>query len=89
MVAGSIFAFGGIGIRPGAGMKRGSIVVLHGSAEICPTFRFDCDYEPVFLQLYFKQLAAMGFTASCSPKKFRRFSGDLLTLGKGEILVAV
>lgn len=90
MLAGSIFACGGIGRRPGAGMKRGSIIVLNGNVEIPPTFRHDCDYEPVFVPLYLRQLRAWGFIAGNNiGRLFRRFSGDLLTLGKGEILLSL
>lgn len=89
MIAGSIFAFGGIGARPGAGMKRGSIVVLNGPVELPPTFRGNGDCDPVFLHLYIRQLRSWGFTTGKMSKLFRRFSGDLLTLGKGEILVAL
>jgi len=91
MIAGSLFAFGGIGSRPGAGMKRGSIVVLQGPVEPPPTFRRTADYVPAFLNLYFKRLLASGFSIPrMKPQRlFRRYGGDLLTIGKGEILAAI
>jgi len=91
MIAGSVIAFGGIGRRPGAGMKRGSIVVMQGALDLPRTFRDSGSFEPLFLQLYFRQLREWGF-APVDVKRgrlFRRFIGDLLALGKGEILQAV
>lgn len=91
MIAGSVIACGGLGKRPGAGMKRGSIISLGSPVELPSSFRYDCEFDPVFLRLYFRQLRTWGFTAL--PEKpgkiFRRFSGDLLSLGKGEILFAI
>lgn len=91
MLAGSLFAMGGVGRRPGAGMKRGSIVIMTGPVEMPPTFRSAGEYPFVFVQLYLRQLREWGFIIPRwdGDKLFRRFSGDLLTLGKGEILVAL
>jgi len=89
MIAGSVFIFGRPGIRIGAGMKRGTIAVFGTDPPLLPTFRFDCIYLPVFMNLYFQQLRAWDFSfpreySHCS---YRRFSGDLVALGKGEILI--
>lgn len=87
MIAGSLFLFGRAGIRPGAGMKRGTVAIFGELPTLLPTFRRDCEYRPVFLQLYLKQLHRWGFPQSrpwsgiCT-----RYSGDLVSLGKGEIL---
>lgn len=88
LIAGSVFIFGQPGIRTGAGMKRGTVALFGGPPQLLPTFRFDCVYRPVFLRLYLRQLRAWGFPlagdylhGSC-----RRYSGDLVSLGKGEIL---
>jgi formylmethanofuran dehydrogenase subunit C len=88
MIAGSVFLFGSPGIRLGAGMKRGTIATFGPRPQLLPTFRFDCVYQPVFLRLYLRQLRAWGFAVrdehlagSC-----QRFSGDLVALGKGEVL---
>jgi formylmethanofuran dehydrogenase subunit C len=92
MLAGSIVVLGGLGIRPGAGMKRGTLVAAARPGAVprlLPTFRFDCEYRPPWLALYVRRLRALGFpvpeplaTARC-----RRYSGDLVELGKGEILL--
>ena len=95
MIAGSILLFGATGIRLGAGMKRGTIALFgpglgRGELTLLPTFRFDCDYEPVFMRLLLRQLRLCLFpipTFDPQSGSFRRFSGDLVTLGKGEVLV--
>jgi formylmethanofuran dehydrogenase subunit C len=92
MLAGSIFVLGGLGIRPGAAMKRGTLVALarDGAApRLLPTFRFDCEYRPPWLPLYVRRLRALGFPvpAPLAAGRCRRYSGDLVELGRGEILV--
>ena len=92
MIAGTIILGRSLGQRAGAGMKRGTIAALRpGDAlHLLPTFRFDCEYGPVFLELYRRQLEGLGFpwpTASAH-RNFLRFSGDLVALGRGEILAA-
>jgi formylmethanofuran dehydrogenase subunit C len=88
LIAGSIFVFGQPGVRPGAGMKRGSIVLCGPAPALLPTFRFDCEYRPVFLALYLRQLRAWGFPVAerLFSGTWRRYSGDLVALGKGEVL---
>ncbi len=88
IIAGSVFIFGKPGQRPGAGMKRGSIVCCGAAPTLLPTFRHDCDYHPVFLQLYFRQLRRWGFEVPehLDERMWRRYSGDLVALGKGEVL---
>ncbi len=87
MIAGSVFVFGNAGVRPGAGMKRGTIAV-GGKVQMLPTFRYDCEYQPVFLRVYLRQLLAWGFAAAerFLQGSWRRYSGDLVALGKGEVL---
>jgi formylmethanofuran dehydrogenase subunit C len=87
MIAGSVFVFGTPGIRPGAGMKRGTIAVA-GKLALLGTFRYDCEFEPVFLRMYLRQLSEWGFMAAerFLQGSWRRYSGDLVALGKGEVL---
>jgi formylmethanofuran dehydrogenase subunit C len=91
LIAGSIFLFGETGIRFGAGMKRGTIAVFPPGAtlEIVPTFRYACTYQPVFLRFYLLHLRAAGFPVADEvlDAVWRRYCGDLLETGKGEILV--
>ena len=88
MIAGTIFAFGQVGARPGAGMKRGTLGLFAGRPPLLPTFRLGCVYRPPFLPLYFAKLAEWGmpFDPELVRAALARFSGDLVTLGKGEIL---
>ncbi|WP_197441244.1 formylmethanofuran dehydrogenase subunit C [Thalassoglobus neptunius] len=90
MIAGTIFIFGEPGIRNGAGMKRGTIGLFGGghSPEILPTFRKANVYSPSFLQLYFRFLTECQFPVpeSVVSGLFQRYCGDLLEMGKGEIL---
>jgi formylmethanofuran dehydrogenase subunit C len=88
MIAGSIFVFGNPGARPGADMKRGSIVFGGAAPALLPTFRFDCDYRPAFLAVFLRQLRSLGFACdeSLGTTSWRRYSGDLVSSGKGEIL---
>jgi formylmethanofuran dehydrogenase subunit C len=88
MIAGTVVIVRAAG--PGAGLwsKRGSIVALGGIA-IPPTYRYACTYRPDYLRI---ALARLGTLYGLPLKRrhlsgfFRRHSGDLADLGKGEIL---
>jgi formylmethanofuran dehydrogenase subunit C len=88
LIAGSLFLFGQPGVRLGAGMKRGTIAVLGPLPPLLPTFRADCTYCPGFLGLYFRRLREWGFPvpAGAPGGYYQRYSGDLVALGKGEVL---
>jgi formylmethanofuran dehydrogenase subunit C len=88
LIAGTICIFGRPGLRPGAGMKRGTIALFGGRPQLLPTFRYDCTYRPVFLGLYLRQLRAWGFAVADGALHglYQRYSGDLVALGKGEVL---
>lgn len=89
MIAGTIIVGGRLGARPGAGMKRGTIVALGEAPEILPTFQYACSYQPVFLRQYLRRLSDWGVVgdAEIADGVFRRYTGDMNTIGKGEILV--
>ncbi len=89
MIAGTLFLFGKCGVRTGAGMKRGTVVAFGEKPQLLPTFRFACVYQPVFLRTYLRSLREAGFPVATAfhEGEFRRYNGDLVTLGKGEILV--
>ena len=88
LIAGSVFVFGPSGVRPGAGMKRGTVVFAGPAPELLRTFRFACAYQPVFLAVYLRRLAAWGYKVpeALFRARWRRYSGDLVSLGKGEVL---
>jgi formylmethanofuran dehydrogenase subunit C len=88
IIAGSIFIFGACGGRPGAGMRRGTIVVFGSRPQPLPTFRFACTYHPTFMNMYLKRLRSWGFSIAEKffEGAFSRYSGDHLETGKGELL---
>jgi formylmethanofuran dehydrogenase subunit C len=88
LIAGSLFLFGTPGLRVAAGMKRGTVALFGALPPLLPTFRFDCAYRPVFIELYLQHLRTLGFRLppAIDTGSFRRFSGDLVSLGKGEVL---
>jgi formylmethanofuran dehydrogenase subunit C len=88
MIAGTVIVVGNAGPAPGRWSKRGSIVAL-GPIEIPPTYRFACTYQPDHLRLTFLRLRSRyglmldeRYLTGC----YRRYSGDLAELGRGEIL---
>ncbi|MFO0879437.1 MAG: formylmethanofuran dehydrogenase subunit C [Gemmataceae bacterium] len=89
VVAGSIFVFGKPGVRPGAGMKRGSIVFAGPAPDVLPTFKLACVFQPVFLALYLRRLKELGYPVppELASASWRRYCGDLVSLGKGELLI--
>ncbi len=89
MIAGTVVSVGVTGIRPGAGLKRGSLICLAGVQEIPVNFRYSNLVDLTFLKLLSKFLERHGFAI---PRRYlehslARYCGDLLSLGKGEILV--
>ncbi len=89
MIAGSVFVFGHLGKRAGAGMKRGSIISFGTSAPLLPTYRFESVCRPVFLGFFLNRLQKWGvpITPEMGERSFRRYSGDITSLGKGEIFI--
>ena len=90
MIAGTVMVLGECGIRPGAGMRRGTLGLLGPNPpKMLPSFRFACTARPQVLPLMLNELRSQGFsidddllTADCDV-----FNGDLVALGRGEILV--
>jgi len=88
MIAGTIVAFGEVGPSAGLWSKRGSIVAL-GAVTIPSTYRYACTYQPPHLRLVLMRLrATFGLPVEGRHLTgfYRRYSGDLADLGKGEIL---
>lgn len=82
MIAGTIAVRGTLGARAGAGMKRGTILALGGVAEVSAGMRYSCEYSPSVLPLLGKTLNLP------VPARVRCYRGDVLTGGRGELLVA-
>ena len=86
MIAGTVVA-GTVGDHPGYGMRRGTILVRSHGAML-PTFVATGSHRLVVLRLLARTLAVVApEAAQMATATVRRFSGDLATLGKGEILV--
>ncbi len=87
MIAGTIAA-GTVGDHPGYGMRRGTLVV-GGHGALMPTFVETGALDLVYLRLLAKSLRPLSARhadlLSGAPK---RYSGDLATIGKGELWVA-
>jgi formylmethanofuran dehydrogenase subunit C len=88
MIAGTVIVFGDAGRAPGRWSKRGSIVAL-GSVQIPPTYRYACTYQPDHLRLTLLRLRKrydLAVDERYVSGLYRRYSGDLADLGRGEIL---
>lgn len=88
MIAGTVVVFGPAGADTGLWSKRGSVVAL-GAITPPVTYAYACTYQPVHLRLLLTRLRD---TYGLPVKRrhltgaYRRYSGDLAELGKGEIL---
>jgi formylmethanofuran dehydrogenase subunit C len=88
MIAGNIIVAGAIGDGAGAGNKRGSIVAL-GGMRVPPTYAYACTYRPPHLSLmllFLRARYAISVDDAHLRGLYRRYSGDLAEIGKGEIL---
>ena len=88
MKGGTIVLRGGAELRTGAWMMRGTIVSLK-PISLLPTFACACDYNPTFMRMYARHLAALGVTVPYADTDgaYQRYTGDASVPGKGEILV--
>jgi formylmethanofuran dehydrogenase subunit C len=89
MLAGTLIVKGSCGLRPGAGMRRGSLVFLGPRPELLPTFRFGCRYAPTWLPMVARQLKEQGFELPVErlSDPVDLFHGDLLHGGRGEVIL--
>jgi formylmethanofuran dehydrogenase subunit C len=82
MIAGTIIAGRGFGPRAGAGMKRGTLI-SSARTEVASGFRYSCDCNLTYVDLLSRQLRA-GLPRA---RTVRCYRGDVLTGGRGELLV--
>ncbi|HEV2972898.1 MAG TPA: formylmethanofuran dehydrogenase subunit C [Pirellulales bacterium] len=89
MVAGTALVFGRCGPRPGLGMRRGTIGLFTAPAELPLTFRRANRWRPQFMRLLLNYVCRIGMTGADQflDSEYLSYHGDLLRLGKGEILV--
>ena len=89
MIAGTVLVFGECGIRPGAGMRRGTLGILGPNPpQLLPSFRYGCTYQPQVMPLILRTLQNKGFVVdeSLYSAEFDLYHGDLVSVGRGEIL---
>ena len=88
MIAGTVVVFGPAGAESGLWSKRGSVVAL-GPITLPPTYSYACTYQPVHLRLLLTRLRVT-YGLPVKPRHingfYRRYSGDMAEMGKGEIL---
>jgi formylmethanofuran dehydrogenase subunit C len=88
MIAGSVIILGSATGEVGIWSKRGSIVAL-GAVKIPITYRYACTYEPAYLRVMLRRLRTR-YSLPLEERQlaglYRRYSGDLADLGRGEIL---
>lgn len=88
MIAGNVVVFGAAGPDTGLWSKRGSVVAL-GSVTPPATYVYACTYQPIHLRLMLTRLRtryALPVQRKHLTGYYRRYSGDMAELGKGEIL---
>ncbi len=85
MLAGTILVLGNAGLRAGANMKRGTIILMN-ETDVLPGFYEGCEFESPAISMILKRASTFGFDTPDS-SAFKRFYGDVTSLGKGEILI--
>jgi formylmethanofuran dehydrogenase subunit C len=89
MIAGTVVVFGSAGADPGLWSKRGTVVAL-GRITPPATYVYACTCQPAYLRLLLTRLRVR-YGLPVRPRHlnglYRRYSGDMAELGKGEILV--
>ncbi len=88
MIAGTIVVMGRLGERSGAGLKRGTILAF-APPRLLPSFVYACTYAPAYAGLLLRHLRSLGVAIpeARDRGRYRRYCGDMVALGKGEILV--
>jgi formylmethanofuran dehydrogenase subunit C len=88
MIAGTVLAFGACGVRPGAGMRRGTLGLFgRESPRLMPSFRYATVCRPQFLGLVMRQIKSKGLHVEDSllTSEFDLFHGDFVSSGRGEV----
>jgi formylmethanofuran dehydrogenase subunit C len=92
MIAGSLFGFGPVGPGIGHGMKRGTIGLFGNEPglELSAAFEPSGSFRPHFLSIFLDHIQRLGLNVppSASRGPVRRYNGDRIEGGRGEILVA-
>lgn len=90
LIAGTVLIFGECGIQPGAGMRRGTLGLFGPKPPpLLPTFRFSTTCRPQIVPVLLRELQSKGLRLdeSLLAAEYDLHHGDLVSLGKGEILI--
>jgi formylmethanofuran dehydrogenase subunit C len=88
MIAGTVLIGGSAGDGAGLWSKRGTLIVM-GDVTIPATYIYACTYRPTFVAVLLRSLRnrySLPMPDGWPAEEYRRYSGDLAELGKGEIL---
>ena len=91
MIAGTVLVLGRVGEGAGTGSKRGSLVA-GGAVSVPPTYRYACTYRPPHVRLLLTHLRRrhkIDLDDRFVDGLYSRFTGDVSTVGRGEILAWV
>lgn len=89
MIAGTVLVFGECGIRPGAGMRRGTLGLFGANPpQLLPSFRYASTFRPQIVSVMLRTLVDRKFSIdeSLFASEFDLYHGDLVALGRGEVL---
>jgi formylmethanofuran dehydrogenase subunit C len=88
MIAGTILVMGRLGECPGAALKRGTLIGFK-PATLLSSYKYSCTYTASYVDLLLRHIASLGveIPAPYRGGRFRRYCGDMVALGKGEILL--
>lgn len=89
MIAGTVLTFGECGIRPGAGMRRGTLGLLGPNPpQLLASFRYAATYRPPIMSILLREVRSQGlkFDESLLSVEFDFYRGDLVSVGRGEII---
>ncbi|MDR1944009.1 MAG: formylmethanofuran dehydrogenase subunit C [Synergistaceae bacterium] len=92
MIAGTVVSLGRLSERAGASMKRGAILAMGSCDALLTGFEWSCTYNPTFVGMLGRELYKNGLIDDPSPftnaeRGFSRWCGDMVSMGKGEILI--
>ena len=88
MIAGTVVVCGDAASEAGVWNKRGTLLVM-GTVDVGVTYRYACTYRPPIVPLILRSVGkrfGLPVNDRWITGVYRRFSGDLAELGKGEIL---
>lgn len=88
IIAGTVIVLGRTGSEPAIGSKRGTLVAI-GGMDVPVTYSYACTYEPPHVRLalvHLRRRYGMRIADDIVGGRYRRFTGDAGTIGKGEIL---